>query len=490
MKKMKKLTGLAALLLALLLFVSCGETAPAESDAAADQAETAAEEVTETELSAANLLPAADFEGRTFNISGRNYAKLGDLPSYEFTVESENGDLINDTIYARNLAVSERYNVNITSGQGDAGQLIPKSVMAGDGAYQLAWDHVNTMASLTLKGVLEDYSALPHIDISQPWWNRLATESLTVNGRCYLQMNYIPFTGVMLSHCLYYNMKLASDFSVGGIEEEVLAGSWTFDRLSERTAGVGADLDGNGVMDEKDLYGMIASHGTSGGAFAIAMGVIPMQVTAEGTPELLMSGDKNQKILEMINTMMHGDSAYLLTDYSRENELAKMFASSQGLFYSGFLTDSYQFFRDMTDDYGILPFPKYDEAQERYITTVTGGTGLLGVPKAQADPEFTGLVTEALAIESLRYVYPTVYETVVEEKLLRDERSKQMFDILMDGMAIDFGRTFKHGDYSDLICNLVASGANDLTSAEEKLRSKAEKHYQEVLDVFFSEDIG
>ena len=115
---------------------------------------------------------------------------------------------------------------------------------------------------------------------------------------------------------------------------------------------------------------------------------------------------------------------------------------------------------------------------------------MLGVPKAQADPEFTGLVTEALAIESLRYVYPTVYETVVEEKLLRDERSKQMFDILMDGMAIDFGRTFKYADYSDLICNLVASGASDLASAEEKLRSKAEKHYQEVLDVFFSEDIG
>ena len=487
MKKMKKLTGLAALLLALLMIVSCGETAPAESDAAADQAETTAAEVTETELSAANLLRAADFDGRTFNISGRNYAKLGDLPSYEFTVENENGDLINDTIYARNMAVSERYNVNITSSQGDAGQLIPKSVMAGDGAYQLAWDHVNTMASLTLKGVLEDYNTLPHIDISQPWWNRLATESLTVNGRCYLQMNYIPFTGVMLSHCLYYNMKLASDFSVGGIEEEVLAGSWTFDRLSERTAGVGGDLDGNGVMDEKDLYGMIASHGTSGGAFAIAMGVIPMQVTAEGTPELLMSGDKNQKILEMINTMMHGDSAYLLTDYSRENEIAKMFASSQGLFYSGFLTDSYQFFRDMADDYGILPFPKYDEAQEKY--RVFCGAGLICIPVNAPDTSRTGAIAEAMAYYSYQYIRPAFFDIVLENKAVRDENSYKVIQFMHENKVFDFGFNFDStGSAYNMITEVVIKKkSTDFASYYAKNETKIMKNFQKIIDAVMNE---
>ena len=111
----------------------------------------------------------------------------------------------------------------------------------------------------------------------------------------------------------------------------------------------------------------------------VAMGVVPVEVHDDGSFVLTMGGDKNQKILEMVNSLMHSECAYLITDYSKENDIAKMFAAGQGLFYSGFLTDSYQFFRSMNEDYGLLPFPKYDENQEKYITTVTGGTGLLGI---------------------------------------------------------------------------------------------------------------
>ena len=103
-------------------------------------------------------------------------------------------------------------------------------------------------------------------------------------------------------------------------------------------------------------------------------------------------------------------------------------------------------------------------SQENYITTVTGGTGFSAYPKYVTDPEKVGTVTEALAIESLNYIYPAIYETVFNDKLLRDDESKEMFDILMNGLEIDFGRTFKHADYSDLIGNLVAKGSTDLSS--------------------------
>ena len=43
------------------------------------------------------------------------------------------------------------------------------------------------------------------------------------------------------------------------------------------------------------------------------------------------------------------------------------------VFNEKLLRDSYQFFRDMDDDYGLLPFPEYDPSQQDYITTVTGG---------------------------------------------------------------------------------------------------------------------
>ena len=129
----------------------------------------------------------------------------------------------------------------------------------------------------------------------------------------------------------------------------------------------------------------------------------------------------------------------------------------------------------MDDDFGLLPFPKYDASQESYITTVTGGTGLLGIPKYVENPEMVGAVTEALAIESYNYVYPAIYETVFNEKLLRDDESREMFDILMNGLEIDFGRTFKYTAYSDLIGDLVAKAQTDLASSASRTRAGSRK---------------
>ncbi len=370
---------------------------------------------------------------------------------------------------------------------GDANNLVPKSINAGDGVYNLIWNHINTMSSLALNGYLYDFCKLPHIDINAPWWNQLAEESLTLNGICYLQINYIPFTGVMLSHCLYYNLKIADDNDSPDLYSMVLSNEWTFEQFAELVKTVSFDTDGNGIYDKMDIYGLLSSHGTLGGAFSIAMNVKTLSVHSDGTFELTLVSDKNQSVLEKIVNLTSSTSSYMIKDYALENDIAKMFANDQALFYSGFLTDSCQFFRDMNSDYGLLPFPKYDEKQENYITTVTGGTGLLGIPQYLDDADFTGFITEALAIESMRYVYPAVYDVVIEEKLLRDENSKAMFEILMNGLEIDFGRTFKYVAYADLINDLVKAGSTDLASSVAKTEASAKKHYADVLKTFFNE---
>ena len=479
------------LLLCCALLASCGDTAasPAagETEPASAEIVTETEEVTEKTLyRSAELLGTYDFGGAEYHILGREYAKLGDLPAMEFTVEGENGDLINDTVFKRNRIVEEQYNVSVTSEQG-AVSLAEKSVLAGDGAYDLIWAHINDMSSLATKGVLSDYYTLPVIDITQPWWNQLATQSLTVNGRCYLQMNYIPFTGVLLSHCLYFNKTIAAEYDLENCYDLVKNNGWTFDKFSALAKTVSRDVDGNGVFDDKDFYGVLASHGTSGAAFSIAMDVKAVKIHEDGTFDLILSSDRNQSILAKIVDLMSDPSAYLITDYAKENDLARMFAADQALFYSGFLTDSYQFFRAMESDFGLLPFPKYDESQPSYITTITGGTGLLGIPRVVADEEKTGVITEALAMESYNYVYPAIYDTVFEDKVLRDEDSMEMFDILMNGMEIDFGRTFKYGQYTDLFCDLVAKKSSDLMSAAAKQEKGAVKAYQKVIDTYYKD---
>lgn len=493
-----KITRTAALLLACCLLSACGPSATASQDTTAPTAggtttaaPTTTAEPETTVLSSATQLGEYDFGGETYTILGRDYAKLGTLPDIEFNVETQNGDIINDTIYKRNRTIEEQYKVviNAVKPDGKVVTVVENSQMANDGAYDLVWAHINSMASLSTKGLLADYNSLPVIDITQPWWNQLATESLTVNGRCYLQMNYIPFTGVLLSHCLYYNKAMAKDNGIEDIYSLVKNNEWTFEKFAELSKKVSRDVDGNTVYDAADTYGLVCSHGTAGVGFSVGMDVNrPIsKIAADGSFTTQMGTDRTQKVLELIVSLTTDPSTYLITNYKLENDLAKMFANDQALFYSGFLSDSYQFFRNMKSDFGLLPFPKYDTEQENYITTVTGGTGLLGVPKQLLNEKKTGVITEALAIESYTNIYPVIYETVFENKVLRDAESQEMFDILMNGLEIDFGRTYKYGDYAGLFDTLVAAGDTTLASREKVLAKAAQKHYENVIKHFYSE---
>lgn len=134
--------------------------------------DTTVEETETTIQRSADLLPAADFGGADYRIIGREYAKLGELPTMEFVVEEQTGDVINDTIYNRNRTVEENFNVVISATQGSAASLVKTSVTAGDGAYDLAWAHVNDMSSLSLGGYLANYYDVPHIDMTGAWWNQ------------------------------------------------------------------------------------------------------------------------------------------------------------------------------------------------------------------------------------------------------------------------------------------------------------------------------
>ena len=295
------------------------DTAPVTTGTADVETETA-----DTATYSRDVLPEADFGGAAYHIMGREYAKLGDLPSYEFTTDSENGDLINDTVYKRCAIVEEQYNIDITCetyATDKSAAALETSQLAGDCAFDLVWSHIGSMGTMVQKSLLSNYYDIPHIDITSPWWNQLATESLTGNGRCYLQMNYIPFTGVMLSHCLYYNKALAAQYDISGLYEHVLDNTWTFDVFAETVKTVSSDVNGDGIYDSEDLFGLLGSHGTVGVAMGVAMDVKPLEIANDGTFSLTMATDRNQSLFDRIADLIETDAVYMITDYALETIL-------------------------------------------------------------------------------------------------------------------------------------------------------------------------
>ena len=112
---------------------------------------------------------------------------------------------------------------------------------------------------------------------------------------------------------------------------------------------------------------------------------------------------------------------------------------------------------------------------------------MLGIPLTVPDPDFTGLITEALAIESYNSVRPAIYETVMEDKLLRDEESVEMYETLLDGVKVEFAVVY-HSSNSDIpftLWNLTMSNSTDLASYIDSRSPNALDAYQKIVDEWY-----
>jgi hypothetical protein len=93
--------------------------------------------------------------------------------------------------------------------------------------------------------------------------------------------------------------------------------------------------------------------------------------------------------------------------------------------------------RDMTDDYGILPYPKYDENQENYRSVVQDTAALTCVPVTCSILDTASAVLEALAYYSYYDVTPVYYESALKVKYSRDEITPKVIDIIRDSAMTD-----------------------------------------------------
>ena len=140
-------------------------------------------------------------------------------------------------------------------------------------------------------------------------------------------------------------------------------------------------------------------------------------------------------------------------------------------------------------DFGILPYPKFDEAQEGYYSV--NWSGLMCVPATIADPEFVGKVIQAMSVFSHDTVQPAYFNVLLTEKLARDADSIEMLDIIFGGIVYDPGMNYFgfNNNFQQLfygISNLINKGSSDFAS----FYAKNEKGATKAIDKFVSEVLG
>lgn len=438
-----------ALILALLMlsasFASCADTAeetPSETSTPEAVETTAETESAEPEWTAFANLPKENYDGRTFTILARIENES------QFFAEEYNGDSVNDAVYDRNAAVVEQYNITldvptIDGSWGNNTQYtnaILASIQAGDGAYDLIDGYAAVIGSLVMEGCYLNLNDVAYIEPSEKWWSKSAVEDLSINGQVYLTPGDISMSLYDNIFALFFNQNLLAEYGLEDpytlVEEE----KWTYDAFLNIAETCLIDVDGNGKYDEQDIYGIVFSDDLEFNNFHFAF-EIPITVKGDdGYPKFALD---DERVADLITTMQ--DLAYRTNGvyYYKGNDdgKLKMFMEGRAVIMANLLSSTVSL-RDMEDDFGILPYPKYNENQDGYHTTSRDNSILFGIPIDVKDATFAGLISEALCQKSYETVKPIYYETVLKTKLARDTESQKMIDILRDGLIFDMGAVY------------------------------------------------
>jgi len=188
-----------------------------------------------------------------------------------------------------------------------------------------------------------------------------------------------------------------------------------------------------------------------------------------------------------MNAFIHEtDSVYWNRGVTGDKNLTyACFSKGRSIFVTGILSDT-DIFRAMEDDFGILPYPKYNEQQKNYHSTSRDNLSVFAVPVDAKNPGMTGLITEAMCIASYEEVVPVYYEVVLKDKMSRDENSKDMIDLIRDSLVFNFGylHSTAMGSVGHLFLNRIIANSNTIVSEFDAKASTYNEKLKTVLEIY------
>jgi len=410
-----------------------------------------------------------DYGGKDFTML------LVDYLSEEHDAETLTGDVFNDAVYNRNQKIEADYNINmnfVTKPLGDINNEFTKSVMAGDGAYDVAAIHAVDATSMFTNGVYADWNNVPTIkeNLTQPWWNQSAVKDLSIGNKTFFIAGDIGYLYIAQNHAFIFNKKLFGDAGMEIPYNMVENGTWTFDAFQNLIKSCNRDLNGDGKMDiNNDMFGFATMTYFADTMYFYNFGGKIVDKDANDYPVLVLNSEKNANIINAgYQWFITGNcpiTPYLTDDYTQET--AHIAFKNDRVYILGTNLKNLRVLRDMNSEYGILPYPKFDSTQPDYISCVEGAATVLVLPKT-ADFDFTGTICEALARESSLTVIPAYYETTLQQKFARDEETINMLNIIRKTATFDMGYIYNIGGAGFIGQTLLAAKSTDLASYCDK----------------------
>jgi len=483
----------AGLLAVLTLLPACSEpvnendteTENGEAAPEADTAETAAE----TEPPYLDSLPESyDMDGRTFRFYLADVSHI-DLGKRSIVADEENlGDQVNDAVHRRNERLHERFGCEIELAYSAAQNMLMEDirtiVSAGTADYDAAVGYQAYSIAAAAEGLFRNLADSNYLDFDQPWWAGELISNMSYGGKSYWCTGDITLKYLGGVSVTYVNRRTLGEYLPGeDLYAYVDEGTWTIDRMRMLTEGIYDDLNANGKADIEDQYGFMLTAEDPTDAMVVGAGISYTAYDENGVPKISLNEERMVSFYEKMLALFIKNADAFKCPGDDNKTYMTTWAKGNVLFGINKLYMTEYYFREMEDDYLILPLPKLDENQTEYRTATHDGVAIYGIPVTAAQTEETEMMLEAMAADSRKLVTPCYLDGALKNKYSRDPETARMIDLILSNTYSDFAMQYHRsiGMISHFYRTMLSVGLESISSQFRKFNRQWEAQLNSLI---------
>lgn len=405
-----------------------------------------------------------NYNGKDVNFLSRSHDWYND----EITLESsECVDTVDSRVYERELSVEKRLGVNIINtkldGSGKEGYSVVIAALRQDNIsgtfqYDIAVNNMYHTMSLASEGLFYDLNTVNYIDLDKPYYSQNFNDKATVNSSLYAVTGDAALTFIKFAFATFFNTQLVEQNHIDDLYQTVLDGKWTMDYQIRISKDVWSDSNGNQKPDEGDVFGFATNTVTGVDPYWSAFDIPIVQRDVNGKFTVGVKVEKMVASLTKINQLLwQADGTYVLAHESDDKELSRaeeMLANGKAMFTVLRLNACENaYLRNMETSYGIIPMPKYDEAQEQYYSYCHDLFSVFCISSGVSEDriDMVGATLECFFSESDECRY-ALFDEALKVKYQSDEKNGKMLDIIIDNVKIDSGWIYSEAMNDFALC--------------------------------------
>ena len=291
------------------------------------------------------------------------------------------GDVVDDAIFDSFRAVEEQLNVKIANvkrlghtqdHRSDYMNHITSTILAGDDEYDWVDLMIGNSPTLMNQGIFIDIAQNEYIDLDKPYYLDGLMDQCAIDGKLFFVSGDASLGYMKCAFCMYFNQRLMNEFKIENPYELVDSGKWTLDKLSEIATKAAQDINGDGKYDLEDKLGFVVHESNHPKGFRISTDSVMYKKDSNGEWKFTYGSERDEAIVNKLYKLFFVDEGPCFSGVTNSipdqletyNKFSDKFRSGDIFIMTAEMDDSVAQLRNMKDDYGILPYPKYDESDE------------------------------------------------------------------------------------------------------------------------------